>query len=221
VLPGVVIAVALSAPVPADVPQQVFDARIKPWGAAAAYLEAMEVLNVDGRAHDPGTTLERNAGDTIRINLGLGETVSKRIRLIPRPGVHAQFTLEQQHQTSLTVMDDGPHMDLRGWRHHVSDWMPVETSGPLAFVTRDTISDDFPAVTTRQIVAAVEAESRRWAAQGHVEVDRWVRLAKGCTGATTYPCGVVLSEVRWRIRVEERGRWKTIQTVELVIPMGC
>lgn len=208
---AIALALALASRALAGAPERVFSARIEPTGAAATYLEAIEVLNADGGTHDPETTLERVSGDVIRINLALGESVAKRITLIPRHETSAGFRIEQQFQTSLTVMNQGPHMDLRGWRHHVSGWKPIEMSGPLVFVSRDASSEEFPRVTTKQIVAAVEAESRKWAAEGYAEGDGWIRLAKQCTDATTYPCGVSVSEVRLRIRVKEGGRWKTIQ----------
>lgn len=220
-LVGLVMAVALTPAAGAAAPEGVIGARIELLGAAANYLEAIEVVDEDGRRLESETTVERRAGDVIRMNLGLGESVAKRITLIPARGSSAEFRIEQQHQTSLTVMNEGPHMDLRDWRHHLSVWKPIERSGSLVFVSREPSSEEFPRVTTGQIVAAVEAESRNWATAGYAEGDRWVRLAKQCTGATTYPCGVSVSEVRLRIRVKERGSWKTIQTVELVIPMGC
>lgn len=218
---ALVIALALASRALGDAPEQAPSIRVTPSVVAAAYLEAIEIGSTDGRPPESETTVERRSDGVIRINLGLGESVSKRIVLVPKPGTTAEFMIEQQHQTSLTVMNEGPHMDLRDWRHHTSEWKPIEMSGPLVFVSRDTTSDEFPNVTTRQIVTAVEAQSRKWAAEGYFDVDRWVGLAKQCTSATSYPCGVSVSEVRLRIRVRDGGGWSTFQTIELAVPMGC
>lgn len=209
------------APLFAHSPDSVFNPIIKIQGAGAKYLQEIEVLSSDERDYDYGTVLEYESDGTIQINLGLGESVSKVVSLRPASSASIEFRVEQQYETSLTLMDEGPHMDLRDWKHHVSAWEPLEQGSGLSFTSKDVGSEEFPKVKRSEIVAATTAESERRKAQGYPESDRWIAVAKRCESAKTYPCGVGVSKIRLKISVKEGGEWKPIQIVELNLPMGC
>jgi hypothetical protein len=205
----------------ADSSKVIFTPRIELKGEAGKYLKGIEITNSDGQPSDTATTIDFEADDEIQINFGLSESILKNIILIPYPGTKFKFRIERQYETSLSIMDEGPHMDLLNWKHHVSDWQSLEETGALSYALKDSASEEFPSVSKQEIIEAVEAESRSWATKGYSDVDRWVKLAKECTNATAYPCGVSISTVRLRVQVMENKNWKNIQIIEFIIPMGC
>lgn len=220
-LAGVTLAAPIYlAPLFADSSGPDFNPIVKIKGAGARYLQKIEIMNPYGRDYDYGTVLTYESDGTIQIDLGLGEWVSK-VNLRPASSASVEFRVEQQYETSLTLMDEGPHMDLRNWKHHVSAWEPLEQRSGLSFALKDVDVKEFPKVEGSEIVEATIVESKRWKAQGYPGSDRWIAAAKKCESATTYPCGVSVSKVRLKISVKESGEWKPIQIVELVLPMGC
>lgn len=195
--------------------------RIETGGRAARYLRAIELIEITEQWDSSETTVDRISDALTRIDLGLGDMVARGIVLEPVPGSRARFRIEQQYETSVSLSDEGPHMDLRDWKHFASVWEPIDQVESRSFVSRDATSDDFPEVTTAEIVDAVEAQTRAWEDQGEFEGDRWIRLAEQCRTPRTPPCSVLVSTVRLRISVRAAGRWKVLHTIELTVPMGC
>jgi hypothetical protein len=195
--------------------------RIETAGRAARYLRAIELIETTDLWDSSETTIELGTDTLTRIDLGFGDAPERRIVLAPVPGSSPRFRIEQQYETSVSLAAEGPHMDLVDWKHFVSTWEPLDEVASHTFVSRDVVSDEFPEVTTQEIVEAVEAESRAWEAQGWFEGDRWIRLAEQCRTPWTYPCGVAVSTVRLRISVRAAGRWKLLHTIEMTVPMGC
>jgi len=204
----------------ADSPEPVFNPQVSVQGEAANYLHGIEIRNADGSIPDPETTIEFPSPTVTRLKLGLGDPLAKAVTLQPRIDGR-EFRVEQRYETSLTLMNEGPHMDLLDWKHYISEWEEVESSNGLTFVLKEVSSAEFPAVTPAEIIEAVRAESEKWSKQGYDVGERWIDLARQCKGPTTYPCGVSVSKITLRIRVKESDSWKDIQTIEFRIPMGC
>jgi hypothetical protein len=198
--------------------------RITPSPVAAQYLDWIEIYyeEPDGSTNSYVPEQLQRIDDVIVIHPDLGIPYVHRIVLLRRPDFSGGFRVEQQHETSLTLMNEGPHMDLTSWKHSVSPWTVVHRISDDVFRTDDISGSlDFPKVTTEEIVEAVKAESLAWAARGHDSVDRWVELAKECADPYSYPCGVGVSQLRFRISISIDDSWQPIQTIELNIPMGC
>jgi hypothetical protein len=54
--------------------------------------------------------------------------------LIPISGAEGKdFRIQAQYQTSLTISDEGPHLDLLDWKHYESEWSDLEQLGNLKF----------------------------------------------------------------------------------------
>lgn len=199
-----------------DSPDVLINLRFPVTGPASKYLEAIEVLNEDGSPCDSETTVE-NLPERITIQMGLGESFSKLIRLYPRQRSAPNFRIEQQYETSLTVMREGPHLDLTDWKHFISEWSDLKTGPNNSFLTSDVSGEEFPSVTNQEIVDAVVAELKNLS----VEDDSWVNLARQCQTPTTYPCGVSVSKIRLRLSVQQGRKWLPIHVIELIPPMGC
>lgn len=201
--------------------EKIHEWHIPAQGIAAAYLNEIQIRNPNGDLADLNTTLSVEGSGAIVLDLGLEDSAEKVVTLIPRPGAESKFRIRQQHETSVTVMDEGPHMDLRHWRHNLSKWTRLPQFGAYTFKTIKAEDDTFPKVLTAEIVAASEAESRRWATEGYDDEGRWAELASSCKDANSYPCAVSVSTICLHIEVRERGRWRAIQEIRLLVPMGC
>ena len=152
------------------------------------------------------------------IYLELGENIENEL-LVLRSAVKQTFKIEMQHETSMAIGDEGPHIDLVDWKHYTSPWRTIKPGVggvddnkylvpqiPEAEFTR------FPSVTTKEIVAAL----RKTGAE-----KRWLNLARTCTGPNRGPCYVSTSRISIRISVKQNTGWKIAHTLNFSIPMGC
>ncbi len=188
-------------------------------GPASRYLKKIRFHSTDGYLGDD-TTIKLEQDGTIGIYLGLGESTGRELILYPKDPDN-KFRVEQQFTTSLTIMNEGPHIDLVDWKHHVSDWFDIETKENYTFITKEFSSSKFPDVTPGQIVEAVRMQLASWKKSGYNGGEHWIKLASQCITPTTYPCGVAINRLRFRISINENGNWKIIQYIDVEIPMGC
>ncbi|BCR06256.1 hypothetical protein DESUT3_33250 [Desulfuromonas versatilis] len=186
-----------------------------------APLQAIELRTFDAWGGGSPLASYRRDGEAIRAELDLG--VADRLEIILHPAApgNERLRIRQQYETSLTLMDEGPHMDLLDWTHFVSPWVELEATPEGSFIMPIPTSSKFPAVNTEEIVAAVETESAQWEKEGYQSGERWINLARQCRGPNDYPCGVGLSLIRLNIEVLDQGAWRTLERIELSLPMGC
>lgn len=182
------------------------------------YLKAIEIYEIEDlpeRMYPPPEKPLQAVGaeEEIVIELELAEPVARIYKLIPRK--EARFRVEEQVETSLSVSAEGPHLDLRDWKHWTSEWEPLKSPERNSFLAFEPTEKyfRFPSVTTDEMVAAVAAVVGK--------DDSWVQLARECKSADTEWCIVTISEVRLRISGYVGGVWKPIQMIRLVVPMGC
>jgi hypothetical protein len=183
------------------------------------YVKAVEIYNTDGKPRE-GEMAPRIAEDgSAVIDLDLGESIVKKFVIVPRTG--HWLKAEKQYETSLTLMNEGPHVDLTSWKHFTSGWEKIEEPKRNEFVSVeiDLEKYDFPAVTADEIVEAVSAEVKRWGDE--IDGSSWIALAKQCKSADAYPCAVSVSQVRIRISALVDGVWEPALLIRMNVPMGC
>lgn len=181
-------------------------------------IKAIEIFTPEGKPREAeGLPVLDQKGDIV-IELDLGEPVAQIFRIVPREAV--TFRMEQQYETSLTISDEGPHLDLRDWKHWTSDWKQVELTGALRFVPEEPNAENlpFPKVTNEEMVSAVRDLLKEYPGE---DAEGWVSLVRQCKSPDDGPCIVTVSEVRLRISVLADGDWKAVQMVRLILPMGC
>lgn len=184
------------------------------------YLRAIEILPGgalgDGRADplSPKRFVEL-MGRKAAVDLEVGEVIEGRdVVLHLRPGVTGEFKIEQRIETSLTVSAEGPHLDLREWKHHYSEWMALDETGENRFRIREVSEEDetrFPDVSPEEIRQAV------WSAGG----EKWAELVKDVKGPHDAPAAVGLSKITLRVSMKDGGGWKVINVIDLLVAMGC
>lgn len=179
------------------------------------YLDRIEVVPRDKKTTITPVTVPLAGKAATDVPLEVGDTLDNQIlRLHPKKGVKADFRLEQNFETSLTIMAGGPHLDLLDWKHYNSPWLPLKKQNATDFITRRISVKDaekFPGVTPEEIRAAVKKH-------GGTE---WTNRLGEIKGPNDDPAGVGLSTIRVRIMVRDGGEWKIIHTVNFLVPMGC
>lgn len=121
------------------------------------------------------------------------------------------FRLSQQTQSSVTVMNEGPHLDLLNWKHGISPWVILKKSDGLFLYQEQFIEKDFPKVSKEELLKAVHKEGG----------ERWVETAKGCKDPGSYPCGIAPSLYLFKVEQKVEGKWQEIGKISLYPPMGC
>lgn len=154
---------------------------------------------------------------TATLELDLGEEIDgQEVRLSGMDPV-GEYRLLERFRTSVTIMGEGPHLDLIDWRHYDSAWQTMRRTSSNRFRARvigESESQRFPKVSRGELERAVY----RQAGRGWPEP---ATLVRQCTGTNTYPCGVGVSSRYFRAQLKVEGNWVTIGTVEVRIPMGC
>ena len=129
----------------------------------------------------------------------------------------AQFRISERYRTTMTVMGEGPHLDLVDWRHFDSEWIPLDQLDQRRFRTLASEKMDaskFPPTTQAELISAVRKRAS----------DDWptaVELAKTCRSPHHEPCAVGVSSLYFRIEKQVGDRWIKVGLVEVLIPMGC
>ncbi len=185
-------------------------------------LKGLEIRHQEATGFAPDTRAVPDGNKRLEVSLALGETADTVIRLLPAADFPSEFRVEQQYETSLSLTDSGPHMDLLDWRHHVSDWEPCQRLKENTFATRQVASEEFPTFSRAEIVAAVREVAKQWQEQGYGDGDRWEGLAAQCESAHTLPCAVGVSAVRVRILARQGAEeWRQVFEVVYSLPLGC
>jgi hypothetical protein len=156
---------------------------------------------------DPGPTV---------IDLDLGEDIDGQEVKLAGGSSTDRYRIFQRYRTTMTVMAEGPHLDLTDWHHFDSTWVPLQSLDGNRFRTLAGDQMDasrFPRVTRSEIIQAVRARAGDW--------PDVLQLAKSCRGPNDAPCAVMISSIYLRIEKQVQGRWTNADVVEIRIPMGC
>lgn len=174
----------------------------------------VEVVRVVTESQSPHAySIERPTGAESTIEVGV-EFASDRFVLVVLMADRAtKVKVEQRHETSLTVQDEGPHLDLVDWKHHVSDWveLPGEVGG--AFRSLPISAEDssrFPRVEMSSVLPEIGRRD-----------PRWLDVVKGAKSIREYPFSVGVTEISFRILARLGGKWEPVHVVRLRLPMGC
>ena len=144
------------------------------------------------------------------------------LSVTPQPDDVDLVEVRYRNRASITVMDEGPHVDLIDWRQGVGPWAVATASGTGFTIPAATV-DAKPDATGEEIARHVLATTQAW--EERERATRWADLARSCAGPESYPCAVGVSHVDIEIRafeVDDDGDTKLDRfMVTLVRPMGC
>jgi hypothetical protein len=145
--------------------------------------------------------------------LELGDSIDAQTIKISSSKI-SQYKVSVQFETSLTIMDEGPHFDLTEWKHCTTDWIVLKSIDTNKYILPEAALIDgscFPNVSDEEIISEVQRTAGI----------RWSSLLKGKLNVNNYPLGVSLSTVRILVEEEMNGAWHKITTINFNVPMGC
>jgi hypothetical protein len=159
---------------------------------------------------------ERVHSDTIIVKLGLVSEISGQLYSIEPSESVKSFEIFQNYETSLTLMDEGPHIDLTNWKHFQPDWkqINIDDNKFKTFKYSDAESNKFPSVSSTEILNAVREHL-------NVQDNRWTELSKKCNDANTNPCGVSISRINLKVELTKQNGTTSVKYIIFEVPMGC
>jgi hypothetical protein len=178
------------------------------------YLYGIEISRYDEEYEIYPRTFENISKHPANVDLDLGESIENQYIFLRAANSELEFKVEQQFETSLTVSNEGPHLDLTDWKHYRSEWREIrklERNKFLILKVSDKESTRFPDVTMQEV-------RREIARSGDT---KWVGLAAQAKTVNDSPLSVGVSKISLRIKVKEDGQWKIIKRLNFTNPMGC
>jgi glucan-binding YG repeat protein len=164
--------------------------------------------------YDEENVMNQIQGDTVEIHAELGETIEGQLLSV----VSGQLTdvkVEQRYQTSVTIMDEGPHCDLTEWKHFYSEWNLLNKNNQGQFTCAKYTEKDieiFPEISIDDLKQKVKEECG----------PEWFKLVENIKTPTEYPSGVSISRYFLKVTGRSKSSGKTVTKVIIVeTPMGC
>lgn len=173
----------------------------------------IDILSAESKNYFQGYTFPPPYEQITDAYLDLGENLSSKIVRISS-GESELFRVKVQMESSLTIMNEGPHLDLINWKHCTTEWLEAKKISDSQFklpVMEKIDPSCFPETTIPEIRNEVLKRGG----------ERWANLIKDSASLNDYPMAIALSSVR--IKVEKRAgeQWKTVTIIQFSIPMGC
>lgn len=152
--------------------------------------------------------------DTVKIYAELGETIEGQLVSIASDQLTG-LTVEQRYETSVTIMNEGPHCDLTEWKHFYSEWKRLKANNSGQFLY-DKYSEKeyekFPKISIDELKQKVKEEC------GY----EWFKLVEKVKTPTEYPSGVSISRYYLRVTGQRKDNGKTVtKLIVIEMPMGC
>lgn len=151
--------------------------------------------------------------DTTWITLGLGPGIADRKIQISAEGIE-DLEVHQSYETSITVMNEGPHCDLSNWKHYNSEWekLAIDNSVIQTIKYSEEEWEKFIEVDMNELVEEVRKNCG----------DEWAEHTSDAQSPTDYPCGVGVSVVYLMVQYTREG-YSALTTKYLAfeVPMGC
>ena len=159
-----------------------------------------------------GYSFNNKAEDTTVVYLELGDSPENNL-LTFDSGEAEIVNVYQRYETSATIMNEGPHLDLMDWLHYTSGWVEVEKSNSHSFKSISYSEEDaskFPEVDIEQLRVMVK----------NIGGDNWAELVKDVKSIDDYPIGVGISKIEFKIEYILKGI-KKMKYIVFEMPLGC
>jgi hypothetical protein len=163
--------------------------------------------------NDEDKKLEQIQKDTVTLYLELGEPIEEQ-KISISSNQLTNLTVEQRYETSITIMNEGPHCDLTDWKHFYSDWKQLKVNSEGQFICDKYSESDgvkFPKISIEELKKKVKEQCG----------NDWVKLIEKIKSPTDYPSGVSIS--RYFIRLTGKRKDNGSKVTKLIIietPMG-
>ncbi|MBG6109479.1 hypothetical protein H4V97_002834 [Flavobacterium sp. CG_23.5] len=164
--------------------------------------------------YDEERKIDQIQKDTVEIYAELGETIEGQLISISSDQL-TNLVIEQRYETSVTIMNEGPHCDLTDWKHFYSDWKQLQVNNTGQF-TCDKYSEKenekFPKISIDDLKQKVKEQCG----------DEWLKLVEKVKTPTEYPSGVGISRYHLRVTGKRKDNGQTVtKLIVIETPMGC
>ena len=164
--------------------------------------------------YDEDKKIDQIQKDTIEIYSQLGETIEGQLISISSDQLTG-LTIEQRYETSVTIMNEGPHCDLTDWKHFYSDWNKLQANSKGKFTCDRYTEKDyekFPKISIADLKQKVKEQYG----------DDWFKLIEKVKLPTEYPSGVSISRYYLRVTGQRKDNRQTVtKLIVIETPMGC
>lgn len=171
-------------------------------------------IAINGMTIFDAEKMERIQKDTAEIDAEVGETIEGRTIFISSKQLIG-LNIEQRYETSVTIMNEGPHCDLIDWKHFNSEWKSLKQNSNGQFVGDKYSEQDysiFPEVSMDELKQTVKEQCG----------EDWFKLLERTNSPLEYPCAVNISRYFLRITGQRKDNGQKVAKLIIIkTPMGC
>lgn len=172
------------------------------------------LVTINGMAIFDAEKMNDIQQDTAEIEAEVGESLEGRLISISSEEL-TSLTVEQRYETSITIMNEGPHCDLIDWEHFNSDWKWLKENSNRQFIADEYSEQDynhFPAVSMDELKQTVKEQCG----------EEWFKLLAKTNSPYEYPCAVNISRYFLRITGKRiNNGQKVTKLIIIKTSMGC
>jgi hypothetical protein len=164
--------------------------------------------------YDQDHELSNLQKDTVILDVEPGETIEGQ-KITVSSDQLSDIKIEQSYETSITIMEEGPHWDLTEWKHYNSEWKQLTPDIHGQFTGNSYTEKErevFPKIDINELKKYVKDE------HGNA---MYTYISK-IKSPTEYPSGVGISRYFLRISGRDKNTGKSITKLIIILaPMGC
>ena len=156
--------------------------------------------------------LDRTYLADAEFSLEIGESVEGKIIKLENSSL-TEITIEQAYETSITIMNEGPHCNLINWKHYKSDWTKLPFINEHGFISasyNESERSKFPKTTKEELIQAVKKACPGWDA-----------VAQKVKTVGEYPSEVGICAYLIRVIGTDNLGKRVQRTLTFKVPMGC
>ena len=157
-------------------------------------------------------SFNNKGNDTTLVYIELGDGPENNLLTIDS-GEAEIVKVYQRYETSATIMNEGPHLDLLDWVHYTSGWVEIEKNNNHSFKSISYSEEEaakFPAVDIEKLKVIAK----------NIGGEKWAELVKDVKSVNDYPIGVGISKIEFKLEYILKGIKKT-KYIVFQMPLGC
>ena len=177
---------------------------------SAKSIESIKISGADQPECDFVITDFDQISKTVDLDL---ECFSDIFRIMIQGTAKQNYSVEYRFETSITVQNEGPHIDLNNWKHYRSPWTTAQVNQAKQFVCelpKGLVSKKFPDVEMSEVRKTL------------AKIDpTWLDLIKHTKSVTEYPLDVGISRIYFRIYAKQGKGRRLVQAICYNVSLGC
>lgn len=150
--------------------------------------------------------------DSLHFDIGLGYIIEGKIIKVISSKL-SDVRISQSYETSVSIQNEGPHIDLNDWKHFKSEWKELVkdeegNSKIIEYTAQDWVK--FPEIDIEELKEAVYK----------IGGPEWRNLIEHIKSPTEYPSSVGINKIELKINGMMDNK-KIKKIIVLNLPMGC